>query len=83
MLELIDRDPPPDKEADGLAWAAHMNSLQHSAEEYVRFSIFKEPIYDIYNRPKGRGATLPYSGERAYKVAETDWFNTLRSISLY
>jgi hypothetical protein len=40
MLELIDRDPPPDKEADGLAWAAHMNSLRHSAEEYVRELIY-------------------------------------------
>jgi hypothetical protein len=35
-LKLIDRYPPPDKEADGLAWAAHMNSLRCTAEEYVR-----------------------------------------------
>jgi hypothetical protein len=40
MLELIDRDPPPDKESDGLAWAVHMNSLRHSAEEYIRELIY-------------------------------------------
>jgi hypothetical protein len=40
MIELIDRDPPPDKANDGLAWAAHMNSLRHSAEEYVHELIY-------------------------------------------
>jgi hypothetical protein len=40
MIELINRDPPPDKETDGLAWATHMNSLRHSAEEYVRELIY-------------------------------------------
>jgi hypothetical protein len=40
ILKLVDCDPPPDKETDGLAWAAHMNSLRHSAEEYVRELIY-------------------------------------------
>jgi hypothetical protein len=40
MWELEERDPPPDKEPDGLAWAAHMNSLRHSAEEYIHELIY-------------------------------------------
>jgi hypothetical protein len=42
MAQLIKRDPPPDKATDGLAWAAHMNALRHSAEE----SILAELIYE-------------------------------------
>jgi hypothetical protein len=40
MCELIDRDSPPDKETEGLAWVAYMNSLRHSAEEYIHELIY-------------------------------------------
>jgi len=35
IVQLTQRDPPPDKAADGLAWAAHMNALRHTAEEIM------------------------------------------------
>ena len=42
MKQMIERNPPPNKAADGLAWAAHMNMLKHSVEEV----IFAELIYE-------------------------------------
>ena len=42
MTHLTQRNPPPDKAVDGLAWAAHMNMLAHMAEEI----IFAELVYD-------------------------------------
>ena len=33
MEQLAERNPPPDKAADNIAWAAHMNMLKHTAEE--------------------------------------------------
>ncbi|MCD8189686.1 MAG: TnpV protein [Clostridiales bacterium] len=35
MKQLLKKFPAPDKEADQLAWAAHMNSLTAMAEETV------------------------------------------------
>ena len=35
MVQLIEHNPPPDKATDGLAWAAHMSMLHHTAEETV------------------------------------------------
>ena len=32
MKQMVERNPPPDKAIDGLAWAAHMNRLKHSVE---------------------------------------------------
>ena len=42
MEYLILCNPPPDKAIDGLAWAAHMNMLERTADEIVR----NELIYD-------------------------------------
>ena len=42
MVQLVKRDPPPDKATDNLAWAAHMNALKHSVEEV----ILNELIYE-------------------------------------
>jgi len=42
MEQLIKCNPPPDKAVDGFAWAAHMNTLYHIAEE----SILAELVYD-------------------------------------
>ena len=42
MEQLTKRNPPPDIAADGIAWAAHMNTLKSMAEE----SIFAELIYE-------------------------------------
>ena len=41
MIQLAQRNPPPDKTACGLAWAHHMAGLHHTAEEI----IFAEIIY--------------------------------------
>jgi len=35
MDELTRSDPPPDKQSDPQAWARHMNSLKHQAEELI------------------------------------------------
>ena len=35
IVQLTQRDPPPDKAADGLVWTAHMNALHHTAEEII------------------------------------------------
>ena len=42
MTQLVKRNPPPDKAKDGLAWAAHMNTLRHTAEE----TILSELVYE-------------------------------------
>jgi hypothetical protein len=42
MKQMVEHNPPPNKAADGLAWAAHMNMLKHSVEEV----IFSELIYE-------------------------------------
>lgn len=39
MGHFMENDPPPDKEKDGLAWAAHMNMLKHTAEEIAAHEI--------------------------------------------
>jgi hypothetical protein len=41
IAQLMQRDPPPNKATDNLAWAAHMQMLHHTAEEI----IFAEIIY--------------------------------------
>ena len=41
MADILVFRPPPDKAADGLAWAEHMNTIKHMAEEI----IFDELIY--------------------------------------
>ena len=43
MEQLAKRNPPPDKAVDGLAWAAHMNTLKRIAEEMV----LSELIYSM------------------------------------
>lgn len=35
MSQLLEKDPPPDKKKDNLAWARHMNRLKSQAEEIV------------------------------------------------
>ena len=42
MVQLIKRDPPPDKAADQMGWVRHMNALKHSAEE----NVLAELIYE-------------------------------------
>ena len=42
MAQLVKRKPPPGRNTDGLAWAAHMNMLKHIVEE----NIFSELIYE-------------------------------------
>ena len=42
MKQMAERNPPPNKAADGLAWAVHMNMLKYSVEEV----IFAELIYE-------------------------------------
>ena len=42
MNQLIERNPPPNKALDNLAWAAHMNMLKSIAEE----NIMSELIYE-------------------------------------
>jgi len=42
MSELLATDPPPDKAADPMGWAAHMNMLKAQVEE----AIFTELIYN-------------------------------------
>ena len=41
MTELLEKNPAPDKEADPMAWTAHMNALMATAEE----SILTELVY--------------------------------------
>ena len=41
MRQMVEHNPPPSRNDDGLAWAAHMNMLKHSVEEV----IFTELIY--------------------------------------
>jgi hypothetical protein len=42
MKQLTAQNLPPDKAADPIGWAAHMNSLKAQAEE----AIYSELIYD-------------------------------------
>lgn len=35
MNELLEKDPTPDKMADGMAWTRHMNQIKAQAEELV------------------------------------------------
>ncbi|WP_369283004.1 TnpV protein [Oscillibacter sp. GMB15532] len=35
MAGLTQKNPPPDKKADQMAWTAHMNSLRQQAEEVI------------------------------------------------
>ena len=41
MEKLLEKNPAPDKEADPMAWTAHMNALMATAEE----SILTELVY--------------------------------------
>ena len=42
MAQLVQVKPPPNRNTNGLAWAAHMSMLKRSAEEIV----FSELIYE-------------------------------------
>jgi len=42
MMEQAIRKPPPNRNADGLAWATHMGMLKRSVEEI----IYAELIYE-------------------------------------
>ena len=42
MAQLVQVKPPPNRNTDGLAWAAHMSMLKRSAEEI----IFSDLIYE-------------------------------------
>ena len=42
MSQLVQVKPPPNRNTDGLAWAAHMSMLKRSVEEI----IFSELIYE-------------------------------------
>ena len=35
MMQLLQKDPAPDKKTDPMAWMQHMNSLKAQAEEIV------------------------------------------------
>ena len=35
MIQLLQKDPAPDKKTDPMAWTQHMNSLKAQAEEIV------------------------------------------------
>ena len=35
MKQMVEHNPPPSRNDDGLAWAAHMNMLKHSVEEVI------------------------------------------------
>jgi hypothetical protein len=35
MDRLQEKNPPPDKAKDQMAWVAHMNGLKHMAEEVI------------------------------------------------
>ena len=39
MTELLERNPPPDKTTQQLAWVQHMNSLKAQAEEIVNAEL--------------------------------------------
>ena len=39
MAQMVERDPPPDKEADMMAWVGHMNMLKLQAEEIVMAQV--------------------------------------------
>ena len=41
MKQMVEHNPPPSRNDNGLAWVAHMNMLKHSVEEV----IFDELIY--------------------------------------
>ena len=41
LEKLLEKNPAPDKEADPMAWTAHMNALMATAEE----SILTELVY--------------------------------------
>lgn len=41
MAGLLEKNPAPDKEADAMAWAGHMNMLKAMAKEV----LFREIIY--------------------------------------
>ena len=41
MKQYLEQNPAPDKEADPMAWTAHMNALMATAEE----SILTELVY--------------------------------------
>jgi len=41
-VQAVSHNPPPSRNTDGLAWAAHMNMLKHSIEEV----IYAELIYE-------------------------------------
>jgi len=45
MRQLVRRDPPPDKSENGLAWAAHMNTLHNIVEE----TILSKLVFDDSN----------------------------------
>jgi hypothetical protein len=35
MRQLVEKNPPPDKAANPMAWVAHMNALKAQAEEMI------------------------------------------------
>ena len=39
MLQLLQKNPAPDKKADPMAWTQHMNSLKVQAEEIVTVEL--------------------------------------------
>jgi hypothetical protein len=39
MAQMVERDPPPDKEVDMMAWVGHMNMLKLQAEEIVMAQV--------------------------------------------
>ena len=43
MSELLEKNPAPDKMADGMAWTRHMNQIKAQAEELV----IQEIIYSL------------------------------------
>ena len=42
MEQAVKHNPPPNRNTDGLKWAAHMSMLKHSVEEI----IYTELIYE-------------------------------------
>jgi hypothetical protein len=39
MREMTEKNPPPDKSLDQMAWVRHMNSLRQQAEELIQAEL--------------------------------------------
>ena len=47
MMQLLQKDPAPDKKTDPMAWTQHMNSLKAQAEEIVTAELICLALFFI------------------------------------